>query len=224
MIYAFPFNKNGPPDLPQGSIPAAPLIADSSGALYGTAQYGGNENTCEDQNEECGVVFKLTPSASGYSESVLHSFADRTDGAFPVAGVILDGKGALYGTTPFGGTPGQGIVFKLTPSGSTYSESILYTFQGGSGDGGLPMASLISDSSGALYGTTALGGSANLGIVFKLTPSGSNYTEHVLYSFQGGADGAVPYAALIADASGALYGTTLHGGAADAGTVFKLTQ
>jgi uncharacterized repeat protein (TIGR03803 family) len=225
VIYAFPFVSSGPQYVPFGAFPAAPVIADATGALYGTTEYGGTGTTCEDEIEECGVVFKLTPSPSGYIETVLHIFADGKDGAFPVAGLTMDGNGALYGTTPFGGARGQGIVFKLTPTGSSYNESILYTFRGGSNDGGLPMASLIADSSsGALYGTTSSGGSANRGTIFELTPSGSGYSERVLYSFQGGNDGAVPYAALIADSSGALYGTTSHGGAADAGTVFKLTH
>ena len=203
VLYAFPFVSSGTQGIPLGAFPAAPVIADSSGALYGTTEYGGTGTTCEDEIEQCGVVFKLTPSPSGYAETVLHIFEDGKDGAFPVAGLAMDSKGALYGTTPFGGAPGQGIAFKLTPSGSSYDEAILHTFRGGSNDGGLPMASLIADSSGALYGTTASGGSANRGTVFELTPSRSGYSERVLYSFQGGSDGAVPYAALIADSSGA---------------------
>ena len=196
-----------------GSSPSAGLVFDGKGALYGTTAFGGYYRS--------GTVFKLTPSGSGYSESILHSFWGGSDGANPHAGLIFDDKGALYGTTS-GGYNGSGTVFKLTPSGSGYSESILYSFSGGS-DGANPYAGLIFDDKGALYGTTSAGGHKGSGTVFKLTPSGSAYSESTLYRFQGGNDGANPYAGLIFDEKGALYGTTAGGGSNGFGTVFNLT-
>jgi uncharacterized repeat protein (TIGR03803 family) len=201
-----------------GAIPHAGLIADTTGALYGTTLQGGSGN---------GTVFKLTPAGSGYTESVLYRFQGGNDGHTPVAGLIADKTGALYGTTLFGGsTCDCGTVFKVTPAGSGYTETVLYRFQGGS-DGNQPAAGLISDETGALYGTTRFGGGRG-GTVFKMTPVGSGYSESVLYRFQGGSDGEGPVAGLIADDSGALYGTTEIGGGSSAcrvacGTVFKLT-
>jgi uncharacterized repeat protein (TIGR03803 family) len=153
------------------------------------------------------------------TETVLHSFSGN-DGAQPIAGLIADGNGNLYGTTAKGGASGNGVVFKLAPGG-TYT--VLYSFTGGS-DGRFPQAGLIADSSGNLYGTTQFGGATGNGVVFKLTPGG---TETVLYSFchlPGCTDGAYPQAGLIADSSGNLYGTTPYGGASNDGVVFKLAS
>jgi uncharacterized repeat protein (TIGR03803 family) len=223
-----------------GANSFAGLIADSSGALYGTTTYGGGPGNF-------GTVFKLTPSPGGYVESVLYRFKGMPDGAYPQAGLIADGSGALYGTTSAGGSGmdqtcggsqfifGCGTVFKLTPSGSGYTESILYNFLGlGVNDGEYPVAGLIADAAGALYGTTQFGGPNFSGVVFKLTPSGSGYTESVLYHFcakPSCTDGGSPLAGLIADNSGALYSTTNRGGDptcngsghGGCGTVFKLT-
>jgi uncharacterized repeat protein (TIGR03803 family) len=219
-----------------GAYPQAPLIMDATGALYGTTTEGGI-TTCPSPG--CGTVFKLTPAADGsYAESVLHSFASApVDGATPHAGLIMDSTGALYGTTAEGGGGtncfGCGTVFKLTPAtDGSYTESVLYSFTGGPADGVFPVAGLIMDATGALYGTTPHGGSTNCspgcGTVFKLTPAaGAAYTESVLYSFKGGTDGAEPEAGLIMDA-GVLYGTTYYGGGtscqagAGCGTVFSL--
>ncbi len=162
------------------------------------------------------------------------------DGAFPLAGVIADETGALYGTTFAGGIAGCisncGTVFKLAPTNRGYVESFLYEFQGGK-DGSNPGAGLIRNKQGVLYGTAGSGGTGacssgpGCGVVFKLTPSGSGYTESVLYSFQGSPnDGAGPYG-LIIGKSGALYGTTSSGGLQSSacpdgngcGTVFRLT-
>jgi uncharacterized repeat protein (TIGR03803 family) len=193
-----------------GAFPTASLI-EKAGALYGTTGLGGASGA--------GTVFKLTPSGSGYTESVVYSFQGGSDGAYPSAGVIDEG-GALYGTTPGGGGAGDGTVFKLTPSGSGYTESVLYSFQGGS-DGASPYAGVTSKA-GALYGTTFYGGLGN-GTVFKLKRSKRAYTESVLYSFRAGSDGANPYFAGVIDEAGALYGTTYRGGADNSGTVFELT-
>lgn len=196
-----------------GANPVAGLTADDTGALYGTTIGGGSG---------VGTVFKLTPSGRGYSESVVYSFQNKSDGATPSARLITDTTGALYGTTAAGGTNGYGTVFKIVPSGTGYTESVLYSFQNGN-DGASPFPGLVADAAGALYGMTTVGGMKGFGTVFKLAPSGSGYGESVLYSFQSGSDGANPYATLIADKTGALYGTTVSGGTSNKGIVFRLT-
>lgn len=205
-----------------GRNPAAGLIFDRQGALYGTTTVGGGYGgVCP---VGCGTVFELKPSRSRYSERILYRFSGTPDGADPSAGLIFDGKGALYGTTAGGGYYGSGTVFKLTPSGSTYSESILYNFQGGS-DGAHPYAGLIVNDKGALYGTTSGAGYYGSGTVFALTPSGSGYSESTLWRFgEYGTGGAKPAAGLIRDKRGALYGTTVDGGHYGFGVVFKLTR
>jgi uncharacterized repeat protein (TIGR03803 family) len=201
-----------------GGNSTAGLIADSSGNLYGTTRNGGASNL--------GVVFKLTPpaTASGaWTETVLHFFTGYpNDGANPAAGLIADSSGNLYGTTSGGGGLLSGVVFKLSPS---EPETVLYTFTGGS-DGANPEAGLTADSKGNLYGTTAFGGASGDGVVFKLTPGG---TETVLYNFctvntpTSCSDGSEPFAGLLADSNGNLYGTTNFGGASNVGAVFKLS-
>ncbi len=205
-----------------GSDPVAGLIFDNNGALYGTTQFGGTKG--------CGTVFMLTPPVPPltlWTETVLHNFKNGTDGCRPEASLIFDSSGALYGTTAGGGT--NGTVFKLAPPvppATKWTETVLYFFAGGS-DGSDPVASLIFNSNGALFGTTQLGGgAANSGTVFQLTPPvppATEWTETVLHSFQGGSDGALPMAGLIFDSNGALFGTTQRGGGtANSGTVFKL--
>jgi uncharacterized repeat protein (TIGR03803 family) len=203
------------------------LITDSAGNLYGTTELGGAKNQ--------GTVFELSPTSDGsWTESVLYSFTGGSDGAQPHAGLLFDSEGNLYGTTNFGGTTsttcskGCGTVFKLTPGSGPgdWSESVLYPFKGGS-DGQQPYARLILDTEGNLYGTTLQGGhtstacAAGCGTVFELAASSG--TETVLYAFQGGTDGASPYAGVTFDSTGNLYGTTYAGGANGDGTVFKLT-
>jgi hypothetical protein len=159
-----------------GANPRASLIIDKSGALYGTTAGGGlTPSVCG----WCGVVFKLTPSGSGYVESVLYRFLGGSDGLDPQASLLADKNGTLSGTTVQGGgssacSGGCGTVFKLTPSGSAYKESVLHRFSGGK-DGANPAASLIVDANGVLYGTTLYGGgssacSGGCGTVFKVTP------------------------------------------------------
>ncbi len=215
-----------------GSSPVG-LVMDAHGNLYGTTSSGGPSNT--------GTVFKLTPGAGGtYTETVLYSFSGTIagpggDGAVPQAGVIMDASGNLYGTTELGGHYSSGTVFKLTPGTSgAYTETILYSFEGtalygttGTIDAENPKCVLVMDASGNLYGTTTNGGTGSFpdGTVFKLTPgSGGTYAETILHSFGSGtSDGAGPWAGLIMDAHGNLYGTTIAGyGAGADGTVFKI--
>ena len=206
-----------------GANPEAGLIADPAGNLYGTTRFGGVITTESCRPLGCGTVFQLTPSGT---LNVLYSFSG-SDGAQPFAGLIADTAGNLYGTTWGGGAPcivtiGCGTVFQLDPSGSL---TVLHSFTNGS-DGGHPVAGLIADAAGNLYGTTQNGGDGGYGTVFRLDPSG---TLIVLHSFTGGSDGRYPDGGLIADAAGNLYGTTRGelspppGCTRDCGTVFQLT-
>jgi uncharacterized repeat protein (TIGR03803 family) len=189
-----------------GAYPYGGLTLNTDGNLYGTTKNGGIN--------DYGTVFKITPQGV---ETVLYSFQDGSDGAFPVASLVADANGNLYGTTSGGGSDYAGTVFKITSQGV---ESVLHSFQGGA-DGAVPQAGLILDATGNLYGTTQDGGGINdYGTVFKITPQN---VETVLYSFRGVNDGANPYAGLILDATGNLYGTTAHGGFNNYGTVFKIT-
>ena len=195
--------------------PQSGLIFDAAGNLYGTTLAGGSGY---------GTVYELSPGAGGtWTFKVLHNFSN-TDGAYPQAGLIRDAAGNLYSTTVRGGVNGQGTVFELTPgTGGTWTEKVLYSFASGA-DGALPVAGLIFDHAGNLYGTTSLGNTSGNGTVFELTPgAGGTWTEHVLYSFGTGTDGMNPYAGVIFDATGHLYGTTFRGGTYGGGTAFELT-
>lgn len=209
-----------------GATPVANLLIDAKGNLYGTTLYGGN-GPCPYGAIRlgCGTVFELQPPASQggpWTEHVLHSFTgggvdnQGTDGGNPAAGLIMDSQGALYSTTGFGGGPtNEGTVFRLTHFASgAWGEAVLYSFTGGS-DGGSPSSSLVFGKNGALYGTTSAAGASIGGTVFQLTPpaaQGGSWTESVIYSFTLGSDGGVPYAGVISDAAGNLYGTTAVGG------------
>jgi uncharacterized repeat protein (TIGR03803 family) len=219
-----------------GTYPQDALLAGSDGALYGTTSEGGlfvNK----------GTVFKLTPPAGGgsaWSETVLYSFCSVgflcDDGSHPVAGLIADKQGSLYSTTEYGGTEDSGTAFKLTPPApgkTAWTETVLHSFCVTTvcEDGSYPVAGLVFDQQGALYGTTYQGGNSTGGVVFKLTPPANgqtNWTERVLHSFTGGVRGGNPAAALIIDQQGVLYGTTKNGGHGRSisqpnGVVFKLT-
>jgi uncharacterized repeat protein (TIGR03803 family) len=205
-----------------GGFPLAGVILDAAGNLYGTTYSGGSSTCMNDWGPGCGVVFKLTHKSDGtWTEHVLHRFTGGKDGGSPFAGVILDAAGNLYGTN-------TGVVFKLAPNpDGTWTEHVLHSFTGG--DGANPGAGVIFDAAGNLYGTTTYGGLSNVGVVFKLThKSDGTWTEHVLYSFTGGGDGAYPWAGVILDATGNLYGTTYYGGVGNFGqgngVVFELTR
>jgi uncharacterized repeat protein (TIGR03803 family) len=190
-----------------GSYPEAGLL-NVSATLYGTTVSGGVNGY--------GTVFKITTSGT---ETVLYSFKGGSgDGEYPSAGLI-NVNDTLYGTTAGGGANKAGTVFEVTPSGT---ETVLYSFKGGSGDGENPLAGLINVN-GTLYGTTAAGGpncsaSGGCGTVFSITLSGK---ETVLHSFGSSGDGLAPFAGLL-NFKGTLYGTTVSGGA-QKGTVFSIT-
>jgi uncharacterized repeat protein (TIGR03803 family) len=196
-----------------GSVPYPALIFDAKGNLYGTTLVGGTSGA--------GTVFELTPSHGKWTEKVLYSFNGQ-DGAEPVASLIFDAKGNLYGTTSGGGANGAGTVFELTSSQGTWTEKMLYSFNGQ--DGAEPEGGVIFDAKGNLYGTTTQGGTYDDGTVFELTPSHGEWTEKVLHSFNpNGRDALFPEAAVISDSKGNLYGTTYGGGTYGAGAVFELT-
>jgi uncharacterized repeat protein (TIGR03803 family) len=219
-------------NLSEGDAPFAGVTLDQSGNLYGTASGGGAY--------QYGTVFELTPSSGGWTLNVLHSFdLYGGDGADPFAGVLLDEAGSVYGTTQDGGVYGGEVVFKLKPgSNGKWSERMLHNFGRSTGhDGGDPEAGLIWDSTGNLYGTTRWGGghykscTVGCGVVFNLSPtSGGSWKEQPLHQFNwhpGGPDGYGPYAPVVFNAAGNLYGTTAAGGSSNGcqdgcGTVFKL--
>ena len=142
-----------------GQDPQAGLVMDSHGNLYGTTYFGGIHGACQG-GPTCGTVFELSPKeGGGYTETILHSFGSDTDGQNPVAGLIFDGAGNLYGTTPVGGIHGYGTVFELSPrEGGGWTETVLHNFNYNGSDGALPEAGLIFDAAGNLYGTSFAGG------------------------------------------------------------------
>ena len=230
-----------------GSYPAAGLIFDAMGRLYGTTQYGGvisAKTPCAEQIG-CGTIFELAPHSGGtWTERVLHKFTGGRDGAQPLATLIFDQAGDLYSTASAGGgggcdylSVGCGAVFRLSHGmGGEWTADALYQFA--ASDGYFPLSALITDSSGNFNGTTNAGGKGpgyiggvggqdcpyGCGTVFELTrSSGGAWNRSVLYSFTGiNGDGSFPSDNLTFDAAGNLYGTTEWGGAYDQGTVFEL--
>jgi len=186
------------------------VVFDPGGNMYGTGLDCGFGQ---------GVVWELTPSDSGWTESVPHEFATAPAISVPFASVTIDPAGNLYGTAIFNGQYGKGGVFELTPSSSGWIYSEFYDFSG-ENDGAIPRGGLIRDQAGNLYGTTFTAGANGGGTVYEFSPSNGGWTLTTLYSFSGGGG---PYAVLTMDAAGNLYGTTLLDGAYGQGNVFKLT-
>jgi uncharacterized repeat protein (TIGR03803 family) len=226
-LYIFAITGNG-------VIPYSTLVIGADGKLYGTTGFGGVGSCMAYGHSGCGTVFSLqvpiTLCHSAYcpwTEVPLYKFTGHSDGSNPYgATLVFDRAGNLYGTTYGGGggscPSGCGLVFKLTPSGGGgWTESVLYTFTGGS-DGASPWSGVTIDPAGNLYGTTSAGGAGN-GTVYQLSPSGGGYTEKTLHAFQRTTDGGNPYSGLIFDHSGNLYGATQYGGANGGGTVFEMT-
>lgn len=206
-----------------GALPEAGVIFDKVGNLYGTTIAGGSNNW--------GTIFKLAPdSHGGWKESILYSFANSSDGAYPQADLIFDAQGNLYGTTF--GFDSYGSVFELMRQlDGSWKESTIHQFAGAP-DGGSPSSPVVLDSAGKVYGMTQVGGTGRCeyrpfylgcGIVYELTPSsGGNWTETVVYDFaRGGGFAVTPSSGLMMDSQGRLLGTTLAGGDG-LGTVFEV--
>jgi uncharacterized repeat protein (TIGR03803 family) len=192
-----------------GANPYAPLIRDSAGNLYGTAEAGGSSGA--------GTVFKVDKSGK---ETVLYSFTGGADGANPFAGLLRDAAGNLYGATAYGGASGVGTVFKLSKTGK---ETVLHSFAGGTSDGCYPFGGLLQDTAGNLYGTTEVCGASGVGTIFKISKTGK---ETILHSFAGGSsDGEFPsFTSLLMDANDDLYGVAEQGGTSNLGVVYKLSK
>ncbi len=225
-----------------GEFPVRPVTIASNGTAYG-ATLGGGVGSCSfDGDSGCGIVFNVGPSPTPPRTPLQkwtkrlpdpYHFTGESDGGIAFTTVIFDSAGNLYGTTVAGGqstacTGGCGTVFKLTNNDGTYTESVIWNFAGGT-DGSSPFDGLIFDTAGNLYGTTAAGGSTTAcagegcGIVFELSPSGSSWTEKILYPFQGGNDGKNPNSGVVMDGVGNLYGNTWQGGSGGGGTVWELS-
>jgi uncharacterized repeat protein (TIGR03803 family) len=199
------------------------VIFDSAGNLYGTAKLGGAYGW--------GTAFQLTPNGDGtWTENVIYSFRggdDKIDAVYPITGLVFDQAGSLYGASTDGGVYNDGTVFEISPNGQeTWTEKVLYSFglSGNHSDGWQPAAGLIFDPAGNLFGTTVWGNDNGYynGVVFRLSPNGDgSWKESVIHSFIG-ADGAEPWADLMMDQAGNLYGTTFQGGAHKRGVVFRL--
>ena len=180
--------------------PSGRLLVTKDGTIFGTAAGG---------EQGYGAVYKLTPSGTTYTETILHVFGV---GEAPInAGVIVDYAGNLYGETAGGGQFGYGTIYELQRTSTGYRYLLLYSFHQNEGD--FPSGGLTFDQAGNLYGTTNAGGAALLGTIFELL-HGSNgtWTESTLYTFQGTSDGMFPDGGVVFDASGNLFGTTANGG------------
>lgn len=211
---------------PDGDNPVGSLVFDKQGNLYGATTDGGSSIF--------GSVFELAPGTGGtWTETTIFSFTGSATGTFPMAGLIVDGEGNLYGTTQQGGSAADGVVYELSPpsSGTTWNETVIWNFSHHVPDGEGPESSLLLDSKGNLFGTCPLSTSGS-GIAFELSPpaqSGGAWTEQILYTFPNStSDGAGPDSNLIFDADGNLWGTTEQGGPnLDAtggdGSIFELT-
>ena len=200
VIFAYPAQD--------GSAGAGGLTMDAAGNLYGV----GNQ-----------VVFELSPGQGGWTANVLHTFGEPKGGLTAQGIPVLDKNGNIYGTTLSGGAKGNGTVYKLIlGKKGVWTEKVLYSFKGRK-DGSNPLAGIIFDAAGNIYGTTTAGCKTNNGTVYELVaPIGKgSYKEKVLWSFSG-PDGSAPDASLIFDGAGNLYGTTKMGGTAGMGSVFEV--
>jgi hypothetical protein len=224
-----------------GAAPAATLTFGPDGSLYGTTADAGllgyryGTSGTGGGNECCGTVFKLTPPTSAspnamgrWTHTVLYRFRGYPDdGSQPYhSPATFDRNGNIYLTTYEGGNLviGGGTVSTLKPSNGGWTESILYNFQYPEWDGHYPMSGVIFDPAGNLDGTTFFDGRpyGGYGTVFQLIPSAGGWTEKILYTFQGGSDGAWPVAGLVSDPRGNLYGATAGGYPQPYATVFML--
>ena len=204
-----------------GANPFAGVTFDQQGRIYGTAAYGGSH--------QAGAVYRLAREGGGWVLSPLYSFGSQEhDGTTPYGRVIFGPDGLLYGTTSAGGQ-GYGTIFSLRPPATAcktafcpWLETVLYSFAGGEDGGNPDYGDLVFDQSGNIYGTTVYGGSSNRGVVFKLTRSGSGWTESVVWNFSNGSEGYYPLSGVILDTAGNLYGTTSYSSVGN-GAVYELS-
>jgi hypothetical protein len=246
VLYVFKGNASN-----DGASPYGGLVIDSAGNLYGTTGYGGTGNcTVLGTLMGCGTVFEISqPKQKGgkWTETVIYSFPTAKQGFVPAGDLVFDSAGNLYGATIFGGGFGTtcdpfyqycGAVFRLSPpktKGGKWTEKVLHGFKGGT-DGANPYGDLVFDNTGAIYGTTSIGGNQGCnfghgqigcGVVFKLSPplrKGEAWTEKVIVRFTGGSDGATPDAGLTQGEDGSFYGPTGGGGKYDGGLIFRLSR
>jgi len=216
-----------------GGNPGARPVIGPNGSLFGTTTQGGTG--CLGMG--CGTAYNLQPPPHAsanvlgqWLETVLYRFQGGNDGASPEdADLAFDAAGNIYGTTLFGGQDiyycqdGCGTVYELSRVNGNWTESILHAFFQ-TGDAMQPWGGVIFDQGGNLYGTTNGGGANRDGVVYQLIHSGSSWTENILYNFTGGSDGEGPYAGLMMDQQGNLYGTTCCGATNLNGSVFELTR
>ena len=209
------YNFGGSAD---GGTPEAGVIFDSAGNLYGTTMNGGQY--------QGGTVFELSPSGSGWTKTVLHSF-QSSEGMSPLGGLIFDASGNLYGTTYAGGIGGYaGSVFELSPSNGGWAFSVLHLFDFSEGEGAGPVAGVTLDAAGNLYGTTVGGGSFRDGTVYKLVYGSGDWTYQTVHDFYS-TTGDSPFSVVTFDSAGNMYGTADSGGHGDCntgcGVVWKIT-
>ena len=217
-VYAF-----GAPGSGDGMYPWGNLVADSAGNLYGATQSGGAY--------DAGIIFELSPGTKGeWTETVLHHFDYPSgDGGYPMAGLVFDAAGNLYGTGSSGGLNGTGVIFELSPQSGDWNYKVIYSFGPYPGsDGVAPNSALLIDKLGNIYGTTFEGGVDSgcfegCGTVFELSPADKGWSEQVIHAFSpNSSDGELP-AGVVFGLGAALYGTTQNGGgSANAGVLYRL--
>ncbi len=202
-----------------GASPAAGLMMDANGNLYGTTQNGGLHGY--------GTVFEMERlQGGGWKEKLLHSFPfSETQAMNPESGLVMDAAGNLYGTSYNGGIHGYGTAYELSPnSDGGWTERVIHSFNDDGHDGSQPKSGLVFDAQGNLYGAAYQGGIHYFGAVFELLPRGDGaWDEKVIHSFGNGTDGTTPRSELIFDAGGNLYGTTYYGGIHQLGTAYELS-
>ena len=202
------------------------VVSDDAGNLYGVTGLGGNTGCDYGDGGGCGLIYELSHSQSGWTKTTLHIFEQGVDGGNSGA-LIRDGSGNLYGiTTGYGPNSNGGTVWEMSPSNGGWSFSVIHAFPTETLNASGPFP-LTMDAAGNLYGLTTLGGAANVGFLFELTPSNGGWAYTELYDFgtmPGRSDGCYPQGAPQLDAAGNIYGTTeLCGGSADVGNVWKFT-
>jgi uncharacterized repeat protein (TIGR03803 family) len=226
---------------PDGANPRTSLSMDSAGNIYGTTVYGGTG--AFDCTGGCGTIFMLSPSSNGHwTETVLYRFQSLTDGREPIDGVTIDAHGNLFGVTQFSDNATQyiGEVYELSPSGGKWTFTTLHNFIPNGTDGYYPLAGVVLDAAGNLYGNTQFGGNNSgcyqqgCGVIYELSPSSNGtWTENILYVFENlaGDGGSIPSGRIAMDSAGNIYGTTEYGGyissncpAPGCGTLFKLVN